>query len=539
MQATSTKLDKKLDSPQNNVATTKALLLQAGTYYLSVENTNAKKGGSGDYTVMKNDKYAVFDQGDNSDDAYNGEGVGEFAESWEGWVGYGDATDFTTLTLDSAANLVFDVSSSDAGKFTVWTVDPKTNKLKSLQATSTKLDKKLDAVQNNVATTKALLVEAGTYYLSMENTNAKKGGSGDYTVILNNDKTVFFTKGDNSDDWGDMKANGAAGAVGIITEPVVAGATLVNDGWVGYSDSIDYMAFTLAGATTNLQFELTATDAAKFTVYQLQGSAGKYSLKSLQSTAVKANVNATTKALKLAAGTYYLAMESTNAKKGGSVDYTINVKDSTTIDSQDLVEGDNEGTDKADVILASTTQEIGQLTMLAGNDQLLVAKDTTLGFALIDMGEGDDVISVGSGASLVAAEQDGIVFGNGDDSLFFTGTTLNSSVDMGAGNDTVNFNLATDLDDFARSLTLGEGDDAVSISGGFEASFATISFGAGDDTLSIGADTRLVVTGAFDVEGLETLNMADSATLVLNDEDSFNAAQNKFAGTAGMNIVNA
>ena len=79
----------------------------------------------------------------------------------------------------------------------------------------------------------------------------------------------------------------------------------------------------------------------------------------------------------------------------------------------------------------------------------------------------------------------------------------------------------------------------MSISGGFEASFATISFGAGDDTLSIGADTRLVVTGAFDVEGLETLNMADSATLVLNDEDSFNATQNKFAGTAGMNIVNA
>ena len=79
----------------------------------------------------------------------------------------------------------------------------------------------------------------------------------------------------------------------------------------------------------------------------------------------------------------------------------------------------------------------------------------------------------------------------------------------------------------------------MSVSGGHEVSFTTITFGAGNDTLSIGADSTLVVTGAFDVDGLEALEMADSATLVLNDEDSFNAATAKFAGTAGMNIVNA
>ena len=537
VQSTATKLDKKVEGPQNNVATTKAQLLEAGTYYLSIENSNAKKGGSGDYTVVKNASYVVFDGGDNSDDTYNGDGVAAFDESWEGWVGYGDAIDYSVLALENAASVSFDVSSSDAGKFTIWTLDAKTNKLKSLQATATKLDKKVEGPQNNVATTKALLLQAGTYYLSIENTNAKKGGSGNYTVMMD-DKTVFFTKGDNSDDWTDMKTKGAAGAVAKVTEPVMAGSTLVSDGWVGFGDSVDYMEITLAGATNNLQFDLTSTDAAKFTIYSLVAPAkagAAYSLKSLQSTAVAANKNVTTKALKLAAGTYYIAMESTNAAKGGNADYTVKVNAATSISSMSLNEGDNEGTEKADAAIISANTAIGQLTMLAGNDQLLVGKDATLSFALIDMGEGNDVVNAGSGATLTALAENGIAFGAGDDAFVFNGAALNTSIDMGAGNDSVNFNLAADLADFDRSLELGAGDDAVAISGG-NLSFASITFGAGNDALSIGEGCKLTVTGAFDANGLETLEMAEGATLVLNDEDSYNAASNKFAG---MNIVNA
>ena len=526
---------------------TKATLLQAGTYYIGVQSTNAAKGGNADYTVALNNKSAFFVNGDNNDDwtdlKANGTESEEYGELGvinaetegmivEDWVGFGDAVDYKAFTLESAASIVFDLDAGDAAKLDVWTVSGTAGKytLKSLANVAGKLDK---TTGRYTGSNKAVLLEAGTYYLGVQSTNAAKGGNADYTVTMNG-SSVFFTKGDNSDDWGDVKANGAAGAVGKVEAPVMAGVTLVNDGWVGYGDSVDYMEFTLAGASNNLQFDLTSTDAAKFTVYQLQGSAGKYSLKSLQSTTLKANVAATTKALKLAAGTYYLAMEATNAKKGGSADYMVKVNEKTAINSMELVEGDNEGTANADAVLVSGNKEVGQLTMLAGNDQVLLGNDATLSFALIDMGEGNDVVNAGAGASLVAIDAGNIAFGDGDDSLVFSGAALDTNIDMGAGNDTVTLNLAEDLGEFDRSLTLGEGDDAVSISGGHGVMFASIDFGAGNDTLNLGADTTLVVTGAFDVEGLGALEMADGATLVLNDEASFNAANEKFGG---MNIV--
>ena len=38
------------------------------------------------------------------------------------------------------------------------------------------------------------------FYVSVESTNAKKGGEAFYNVTVNKDDSVFFTKGDNSDD---------------------------------------------------------------------------------------------------------------------------------------------------------------------------------------------------------------------------------------------------------------------------------------------------------------------------------------------------
>ena len=80
------------------------------------------------------------------------------------------------------------------------------------------------------------------------------------------------------------------------------------------------------GSAASLAFDLASTDAAKFTIYQLQSKESKgvttYSLKSLQSTTLKANMNATTKNILLEKGTYYIAMECTTAKKGGYADYT-------------------------------------------------------------------------------------------------------------------------------------------------------------------------------------------------------------------------
>ena len=335
----------------NIAVTTKNQLLEAGIYYIGMA-ANDKKSADELYTIAVSDKSVFFTNGDNSDDwtemkTRGADGLAATlgtvtAESGtlveDGWVGYGDAIDYAAFTLDSAASLAFDLNATDAAKFTIYQLQSKVNKnvttysLKSLQSTTLKA--------NVAATTKNLLLEKGTYYVAMEGTNAKKGGSADYTVALGA-KSRFYPVGDDTDDWGDMKTAGAAGAVGDLGTVTAESGMLCEDGWVGFGDAFDYAAFTLDSAAS-LAFDLTSTDAAKFTVYQLQSKESKgvttYSLKSLQSTTLKANVNATTKNILLEKGTYYVAMECTNAKKGGYADYTL----AASAKSAFFTEGNNE-----------------------------------------------------------------------------------------------------------------------------------------------------------------------------------------------------
>ncbi len=144
---------------------------------------------------------------------------------------------------------------------------------------------------------------------------------------------ILFSDGDNSDDWQNMKTAGATGAVDRSLAPVTGTGSLTDNGWVGYGDVVDYMALTLENSAS-LSFVLNSSDATKFTIYQLNAKTGKgatvYSLKSLQNTVLKtpkgtSNYTATTKNLLLSAGTYYIAMQSTNAAKGGSADYSVAV----------------------------------------------------------------------------------------------------------------------------------------------------------------------------------------------------------------------
>ena len=182
----------------------------------------------------------------------------------------------------------------------------------------------------------------GEYYLMVQSTNAKKGGNADYSVEVNkkvNEKdgskyTEFFTQGDNSDDWRDMSTNGASGHVGTFGFTPVKSTDSLSD-WVGYGDSIDYKGFTVA-AGTQLCFEVHATGASKFAVYELVSKTKKgettYSLKTLQSFTLKETekgsgdyLGATSFYTFEEGGTYYFSMESTNAKKGGSASYTVMV----------------------------------------------------------------------------------------------------------------------------------------------------------------------------------------------------------------------
>ena len=350
LQATSAKKDK---STGDYLATTKNLLLEKGDYYISVESPDAKKGGNAYYNVMLNKGDCVFyKKGDNFDDdwgdfypddyhgvAYLGTVDGKKGTLIEnGWVGFGDAVDYRKFTLKTGAKLSLAVTASDAAKISLCRVESKPGKepgqtistMKTIQTTTLKKGKGSDSYS---AFTKALLLEKGDYFIRVESTNAKKGGSADYNVNLFAGETKFFdNKGsDDSDDWGDMKKKGAAGKVLTFGEINSKTVHVLVD-WVGFGDAVDYRKFTLK-TDAKLSFAFQADDAAKFTVYKLNSKTDKkgvttYSLKTLQSTKIKAGSEwQTSKLLSLTAGDYYFSMESTNAKKGGDAHYYLDMEE--------------------------------------------------------------------------------------------------------------------------------------------------------------------------------------------------------------------
>ena len=102
---------------------------------------------------------------------------------------------------------------------------------------------------NVAATSKPLLLESGTYYLSMNAKNAAKGAAADYTVGFNAASTLFPAATKNDDNW-----------------KTFAGATLASgetaEGWVGFGDITDFFKFnhTDGGAISLTLDEATAAD---------------------------------------------------------------------------------------------------------------------------------------------------------------------------------------------------------------------------------------------------------------------------------------
>lgn len=360
---------------------TKGLLLPAGNgdadepakYYFSMESTNAAKGGSADYSVSFNPSGSVFyTEGFNDDDwtdvktAGAGGAVGNAGVLdantgcvIENWVGFCDAVDYVKITIDSAAKLSFLLGADDAAKFTVWKLNGKTNKqgdvswsLKSLQAKSLAKVKKTGEY---AAATKALLLDAGEYYISMQSTNAAKGGNASYAVTLDAANSVFYTDVDDGrNDWLYDKKTGTANpdretfnpvvltsdtkeilldAEGTVSREItVDGKTVEYRDFVGYGDAADYARILLDNDAT-VSFSVAATDKAKFVIYSFiegvdkKGNA-KYTVKALQTTELKkaktsTGYTATTKALSLQAGEYYVVVQSTNAAKGGCAYYNV------------------------------------------------------------------------------------------------------------------------------------------------------------------------------------------------------------------------
>lgn len=369
-------------------ATSKAYLFKKGadtesTYYIAVRPTNAKYETS--FSISLNtEKSCFYEQAQNgtednwSDmkkkgaasevtdfDSYYSFDLNSYSYDScliEDWVGMGDAVDYRRFKLSDTAKVSLSLQSSAGNvQISIFSLKKKGKNYTLKSLASSKVKKKQitydddfydeyyyeSSSYNYSATTKSVLLQEGNYYICVKSTNASKGGSADYEVSLNASGSCFYEEAETGyvDDWTDMKEMGAAsdeledGAF----DPSSDWGTF-ESGWVGMGDSVDYRRLTIS-TPVNLSLDVYATDTMKFTIYELTGSEGDYSLKKLQSTDIKKkksypiyNYNdertytfvATTKQLLLNSGDYYMCYESTNAKKGGSAYYGVDVNASST-----------------------------------------------------------------------------------------------------------------------------------------------------------------------------------------------------------------
>jgi autotransporter passenger strand-loop-strand repeat protein len=316
-------------------AFTKNILLTAGEYYLSVESTEASKGGNAYYNVTLSES-EFFTNCDTKDDDGNqfvkNEALAEtysFGTLYEtttyiedGWVGYGDSIDFRRFTLQHGAKLSFMIETnhglfSDSAKFTIWKYDEKKKKLVSVQTTK---------VQDYSATTAELLLGHGTYYYSVESTNAKNGGWTSYSIYLNSAENEFFDAGYNGDDWTDLATNGAD-STEYYKGTMISGTGDLFGGydWVGFDDEYDYLTFTVKD-DAKLTFSITADDDVKLTVFTLTKKNGKWKQNTLLSKTLKlkklgVEETAVTGEYQFTGqekNTYFISVQSLNAKKAES-----------------------------------------------------------------------------------------------------------------------------------------------------------------------------------------------------------------------------
>ena len=548
--------------------TTAGLLLDnanANTaYFLAVESTNAAKGGYAEYSVGVNRNSRFYNLGDGSTatsgngwlynaktknpnpDVFNGpatwidEDTGAVAvdQTAQGFVGFGDAADYRQFTLGSAAKLSFDVEATDAVKFTVYSLteswDKKGNIVytqKALQTSTAKLDK---ATGSYKVTTAALLIDNTdpniSYYLAVESTNAAKGGYAEYSVRVNGESR-FYNKGFNDDDtWMGAEELFGSGFIADSDEE-----TSMTGGWVGFGDAVDFKSFTVE-RDMSVCFNVDASGPVKFTVYRLTN--GK--LTSLQSTTVKANVGTTTKALALKAGeSYFVAVESTDAAKGGYADYTVTGSRyaaplNVTTNGQGLpwdgwfILEDNwdkekarietpVGTAGADKITFAGNRMIhvpGTLAMKGGNDIVTISASAYHGgipgnnggavlFDAIEMGDGNDKLVCGAYTGVWWTAID---MGNGDDTfqLAANGTAFGGQRFVTGGTLTLNFGAGNDLLELGSNSALcAWGDDG-----------SRVDFGSGNDTMKMAADAFFSASSLNFGEGNDTLTIAKGAGIM-------------------------
>ena len=364
------------------MAQTSEKLLKSGTYFFSVDSTNADKGGNAYYSVYIAPGGEFFGaKGNNNDDttdlvlSYDG---GEEQNKFRldsnisienEWVGCDDEFDYRVFSLDNAAILSFTINASSLVKFTVFelAVDGRGRKYQkkiiSIAPGKTSVRRvRIDEDEwetiypeaNYSATTDGKLFERGKdYFICVQSRNAAKGGSSDYSLYLNEEQCYTFLNVVDYNNWTDIADNGFDSTELDDAGYLMQGTSRVFSGWVGHDDELDYCKFSLAGKA-KLKFQINASDSVKFIIYKVTGIEGRYSKKQVfTSTTAKSKkfydsdmeewvwpewgYSKKTAAIQLAAGDYVICVQSTNAAKGGHADFEVELlSDQCTFDNNSI-----------------------------------------------------------------------------------------------------------------------------------------------------------------------------------------------------------
>jgi len=271
-------------------------------------------------------------------------------DGYNNFVGEEDKVDNAKITLEKAAKLSFTVKADSKVKLTFYELVEKTDgtyKKKSLKTVT------VSSKNGGEKTTASVLVEGGwdkLYYVAVENKNKKDQGAY-YNVSLTTEgknACEFFSDGDDGDNnylydkkqkdvWnsnvrdaealeissGDI---GKAIQIDTDTETVVDHDGFTN--YVGFGDAMDFRKIELKSAA-KLSFDLAKTTggAAKLVIYT-ENDKGKMVV-------VNSKLTVTTKAaapsgsvknpVVLQKGVYYIAVQSTDAKKGKEAYYNVSL----------------------------------------------------------------------------------------------------------------------------------------------------------------------------------------------------------------------
>ena len=321
----------------------KEVVLSKDTYTVRVTSTDKQKTADTITFEINGDVYYKADSNDNSIGlvsnvtCYSATVLSDPRTLIaNGWVGLGDAVSFRQINFAYDGKYTFTLNTTDQIKLSLVqvTTDAKGQK-KEKKVTSVTVNGKKKYGKD--VSFGGVLLEKGTYFLQAEALKADKGTNADFSVKVSA-TSVFFVDGDDgTNNWLYDKNRGLNKASLVVTnlssetENVYLDLEDVSeedyDNFVGYGDDTDFAKIKLADSAA-VSFSLTATDATKFVIYSLTEKKGKYTLKALQTTKLSKSKGATeytanTKALSLAAGEYYISMESTNAKKGGSAYYNV------------------------------------------------------------------------------------------------------------------------------------------------------------------------------------------------------------------------